>query len=175
MLILGLLLIIVALVVFGYLFFGTSDLEPLDIDLGVFTVELTPLHLFLLGAATLVVLVLGLLLLTLGLRAQRRRRREVKELRKVVEQRPAPEAEASPDRDHLHREPETARDREMVHRDTRAAATEPAPYEREVPQVGNEPTTDRPRVGERTDDTDRPPINLPSDHRDPHPEDRRQP
>lgn len=84
MLILGILLIAVALVVFGYMFFGTSDLAPMDIDLGIFTVQLTPLHLYLLGAATLVVLTLGLLTLVAGLRASRRRRREVKELRKAV-------------------------------------------------------------------------------------------
>ncbi|WP_109470918.1 hypothetical protein [Ornithinimicrobium cavernae] len=84
MLILGLLLIAAALVVFGYMFFGTRDLEPLRVDLGIFTVELTPLHLYLLGAATLVVLVLGLLALAAGLRASRRRRREVKDLRRAV-------------------------------------------------------------------------------------------
>lgn len=84
MLILGLLLAAAALIVFGYMLFGTRDLAALQIDLGVFTVELTPMHLYLLGAATLVVLVLGLLFLTMGLRAQRRRRREVKELRAAV-------------------------------------------------------------------------------------------
>ncbi|WP_162802170.1 hypothetical protein [Ornithinimicrobium murale] len=84
MLILGLLLTAAALIVFGYMLFGTQDLDPLRIDLGVFAVELTPMHLYLLGAATLVVLVLGLFVLTLGLRAQRRRRREVKELRAAV-------------------------------------------------------------------------------------------
>lgn len=86
MLILGLLLAAAALVVFGYMLFGTRDLDPLQIDLGVFAVKLTPMHLYLLGAATLVVLVLGLFFLTLGLRAQRRRRREVKELRAAVHQ-----------------------------------------------------------------------------------------
>lgn len=84
MLILGLLLIIAALVVFGYMFLGTNDLDAMDIDLGIFTVQLTPLHLYLLGAATLIVLVLGLLALAAGMRAARRRRREVKELRKAV-------------------------------------------------------------------------------------------
>lgn len=84
MLILGILLIIAALVVFGYMFLGTNDLDAMDIDLGIFTVQLTPLHLYLLGAATLIVLVLGLLALAAGMRAARRRRREVKELRKAV-------------------------------------------------------------------------------------------
>src|SRR5690606_21721062 len=85
MLILGLLLIIAALVVFGYMFLGTNGLDAMDIDLGIFTVQLTPLHLYLLGAATLIVLALGLLALAAGMRAARRRRREVKELRKAVQ------------------------------------------------------------------------------------------
>jgi hypothetical protein len=84
MLILGVLLIIAALVIFGYMLFGTMDLDPMDIDLGIFTVQLTPLHLFLLGAATLAVLALGLLALAAGMRAARRRRREVKDLRAAV-------------------------------------------------------------------------------------------
>lgn len=127
MLILGLLLAAAALVVFGYMLFGTQDLDPLQIDLGVFTVELTPMHLYLLGAATLVVLVLGLLFLTLGLRAQRRRRREVKELRAAVR-----DGEAGSGRG-VAPEPETAvgRDRHAG-RGTPPGRAGDAPYERDV-------------------------------------------
>lgn len=88
MLVIGILLLIVALVVFGFLWFGTEGLAPIEVDLGVFTASLSPLQLFLLGAATLVVLVLGLVCLVLGLRAARRRRKEVRELRKVAERQP---------------------------------------------------------------------------------------
>lgn len=142
MLILGLLLMAVALVVFGYLLFGTQDLDPLQIDLGVFTVHLTPMHLYLLGAATLVVLVLGLLFLTLGLRAQRRRRREVKELRAAVREGEAgsggvaPAAGAAPGRDR------------HVGRDTAPGRADEAPYEREV-------------AGHRSDDAPPPPPGSP--------------
>ncbi|MCK0113136.1 hypothetical protein MWU75_13380 [Ornithinimicrobium sp. F0845] len=162
MLILGLALVIVALVVFGYLFFGTSDLEPLQIDLGVFTVELTSLQLYLLGAATLVVLVLGLLLATMGLRASRRRQREVKELRKAVEERPP--RDASP----------VERDRAPHDTDRASHDTDRAPYDREVPpppapassdvRSGSGSPTTAPR-GSSTVDEDHSSIDLPSDHR----------
>lgn len=170
MLILGILLVIVALVVFGFLFLGTSDLEPLQIDLGIFTVELTPLHLFLLGAATLVLLVLGLLFLSLGLRASRRRRLEVKELRKEVERRPAPDpmrADPAIDRTpprtaevaapgHEQQTAPTSRQ----HREGAARPDEEAgPFDRTV--------SDGPADSSQIDsDTTKRPVDLPADHRD---------
>ncbi len=87
MLVLGILLTAAALVVFGFLFFGTRNLPSLQVDLGVLTVELTPLQLYLLGAATLVVLVLGLMVLGIGLRRSRRQRKEVRDLRQAVRDR----------------------------------------------------------------------------------------
>lgn len=155
MLILGILLIIVALVVFGYMFFGTSDLPAMDIDLGIFTVQLTPLHLYLLGAATLAVLALGLLTLFAGLRASRRRRHEVKELRKAVRDGDAPRGER----------PSARSDRS----DTRQTTD----YEREVPPPAPAPdgqthgthtaTGTAPTSGTGGDD---PRIALPSDYPD---------
>lgn len=156
MLILGLLLIVVAAVVFGYMFWGTDDLAPLDIDLGVFTVQLTPLHLYLLGAATLVVLVLGLLALATGLRASRRRRKEVKELRKAVH-----DGGTDYGRRTNAREPVAAPVEQPV-RDQRRA-NDPAPYEREVPRDDaryQRDVSSDPQVG-RSDD---PEIALPSDY-----------
>lgn len=164
MLILGLLLIVVALVVFGYLFLGTRDLEPLQIDLSVFTVELTPLHLFLLGAGTLVVLVLGLLFLTLGLRASRRRRHEVKELRKAVQG--TPDHGATPGGGTGGVTGDGDR-RDPTRRDT-PPATQPRPtgpgtgYDREVAPAPKDPDRPRPSGPESTSgDT---PIALPSDY-----------
>ncbi len=84
MLILGLILIIIALVVIGYMWFGTAELGAIPIDLGVFTVQLTPLYIFLLGGAALLVLALGAVILSSGLRRQSRKRREIKDLRKQV-------------------------------------------------------------------------------------------
>lgn len=88
MLVLGIILVLLAVVCFGYLWFGTQSLPATDVDLGVFLVSLTPLQLYLLGAATLVILVVGLALLAAGTRASARRRREVKTLRKQVHDRP---------------------------------------------------------------------------------------
>ena len=179
MLILGLLLIVVAAVVFGYMFFGTSDLEPLDIDLGVFTVQLTPLHLYLLGAATLVILALGLVSLAAGMRASRRRRHEVKELRKAVrdggtdhgrrdrEAVPAPVHETRADQsrtDHARADQSrTDQSRTDGSRTDGSWTNDPAPYEREVPHDGAGPRREVPSDSQaaRSDD---PEIALPSDY-----------
>lgn len=157
MLILGLLLIVVAGVVFGYMFLGTNDLGPLDIDLGVFTVQLTPLHLYLLGAATLVVLALGLMALAAGMRASRRRRHEVKELRKAVRDGGTDHGRRSD-----AREPLPAPVEQPV-RD-RSRADDPAPYEREVPRDdarSHRDVSSDPQAGR----THEPEIALPSDYR----------
>ncbi len=84
MLVLGIVLVLVALVAIGYMWFGTQGQAPLAIDLGAFEINLTPLQLFLLGAACLVVLFLGLVLTLSGMRRQAKRRREVKDLRHQV-------------------------------------------------------------------------------------------
>ena len=174
MLILGLLLIVVAAVVFGYMFFGTSDLEPLDIDLGVFTVQLTPLHLYLLGAATLVILALGLVSLAAGMRASRRRRHEVKELRKAVreggtdhgrrdrEAVPAPADETRVDRTRVD-ETRVDQSRTEGSRTDGSWANDSAPYEREVPHDSADPRREVPSDSQaaRSDD---PEIALPSDY-----------
>lgn len=142
MLILGLLLAVAALVVFGFMYFGTTDLNPLEIDLGIISVQLTPLHLYLLGAATLVVLVLGLFFLTLGLRTSRRRRREVKELRAAVQ-----DGDTTPLQDRQRR----GGDRE------RAGGQERAPVDRVVAPTPRDPgsaPTDPP--SERGPGTSRP-------------------
>lgn len=179
MLILGLLLIAAALVVFGYMFFGTSDLPSLDIDLGVFTVQLTPLHLYLLGAATLVVLALGLLALAAGMKAARRRRQEVKELRKAVrdggtdyDQRGGRREERTPPVTDRRDVTDWNADREVSTRDDfgrsdstdarvgeSAGGIDPTPYEREVPSgyPAAQPSTDGQADGN-------PDIRIPSDY-----------
>lgn len=165
MLILGLLLIVAAAVVFGYMFFGTSDLAPLDIDLGVFTVQLTPLHLYLLGAATLAVLALGLMALAAGMRASRRRRQEVKELRKAVRDGGTDYGRRTEDRDAV---PARADEPSAGHQSTdrprtdRSRANDPVPYEREVPHDGaGYQAAPSDSQAARSDD---PQIALPSDY-----------
>lgn len=170
MLILGLLLIVVAAVVFGYMFFGTSDLAPLDIDLGVFTVELTPLHLYLLGAATLVVLVLGLMALAAGLRASRRRRQEVKELRKAVREGGTDYGRRSSDREPGPAPVDESRVDQSRAVQSRAdqPLTDQTPYEREVPHHSADPReaqSDSSAAG-----SDEPEIALPSDYQRDYPD-----
>ncbi len=171
MLILGLLLIVVAAVVFGYMFFGTSDLEPLDIDLGVFTVQLTPLHLYLLGAATLVVLALGLVALAAGLRASRRRRHEVKELRKAVRD-GGTDGRHSGDREAMPAPVDETRadhSRTDQSRTDQSMANDPAPYEREVHHDGAGHQRQVPSDSQAAPTHD-PEIALPSDHQRSHPD-----
>lgn len=120
MLVLGILLLVIALVVLGFMYFGTEGLDPLEIDLGAFTAQLTPLHLYLLGAATLVVLCLGLLLLVTGLKRQRRRAKEVKVLREQVQ----------------HREPSTPQPRDRSTPPTGPRVTPAAPDRGAPPATG---------------------------------------
>lgn len=85
MLVIGLILVLIALVVVGFVAFGTAGLDKVEIDLGVLTANLNPLEIFGLGALSIVVLVLGLLLVFTGLRRQRRKRKELQELRHKAE------------------------------------------------------------------------------------------
>ena len=119
MLILGLILIIIALVVIGYMWFGTAELGAIPIDLGVFTVQLTPLYIFLLGGAALLVLALGAVMLSSGLRRQSHKRREIKDLRKQV-------AHDHP-RDRSH-DDDRARQDDRAGRDDRVVRDEPVPH-----------------------------------------------
>ncbi|CAN5608378.1 hypothetical protein BH23ACT6_BH23ACT6_10910 [soil metagenome] len=95
----GLILVILALIVVVYVMFATSGLEPMSIDWGVFTADLTPLQLFFLGATTIVVMAIGTLMLSIGLKKQGEKRAEVKRLRKEVkkgqEEQPRDGGEAS--------------------------------------------------------------------------------
>lgn len=130
MIVIGVILAVVALVIVGFMLFGTRDLGPIDVDLGVLTAQLTPMHLYLLGAATLIIFVLGLFFLSLGLRAQRRHRREVKELRAAVR-----DGSGDPQPPERYGRGDTGHDagRDSGHRRSHDPA--PAPYEREVPDA----------------------------------------
>jgi cytoskeletal protein RodZ len=93
----GLILIILAIIVVIYVIFATVGLEPMSIDWGVFTADLTPLQLFLLGAVTVLVLAMGSVMLSVGLKTQGEKRAEVKRLRKEVEKsKESRSAEAEP-------------------------------------------------------------------------------
>lgn len=85
MLFIGLFLVLVALVTIGFMWFGTTGLTPVEVDLGVFAATLSPLWLFLLGAASVLVLAVGVALVAAGLRRRQRQRRELKDLRRKAE------------------------------------------------------------------------------------------
>ncbi len=85
MFVVGAILIVLAIIVVIYVTFATRNLDPLSIDWGPFTAALTPLQLFFLGAAAILVLAIGAVMFSIGLRTQGSKRAEVKRLRKEVE------------------------------------------------------------------------------------------
>ena len=82
MLALGLILIIVAALVVLTVLFGANN-ASITFDLTLFDVQTTPLGVFLMGAATLLVLVTGLALVQRGTRSQLQLRRDRKELARL--------------------------------------------------------------------------------------------
>lgn len=80
---LGLILVALAVLVLLAVLFGGANL-PTTLDLDVVEVQTTTIGVFLLGCATGLVLLLGLVLMRLGMRRDWRRRRELKRARAVV-------------------------------------------------------------------------------------------
>lgn len=162
MLVIGLILILVALVVIGYMLFGTANLDSLEIDLGVMTVSLNPLQIFLLGAISVLILAVGTVLLFSGMRRQRRKRKELHDLRaqaSVADRRQAERAEPGPaprDRDRVVREDD---DRRALQDDDRRTRDDDRRASTEDDRSGH----DQPARG--TGDSGR--IDLPMDHRTP--------
>jgi hypothetical protein len=79
MLVLGIVLVLLAAGALLAALFGGRD-DAADLDLGVLSVETTTMGVFLIGAATLLVFVIGLELIRSGTRRANRRRKERKEL-----------------------------------------------------------------------------------------------
>lgn len=82
MLALGIILVLLAAGVIVAALFGGAG-QPASFDLGVVDVETNTLGVFLLGAGTLLLLVIGLGLIRSGLARARRRRQERKELNRL--------------------------------------------------------------------------------------------
>lgn len=174
MLVIGLILIVIALVVVGYMWFGTTGLPGIDIDLAVFTLHLTPLEIFFLGAASILVLAIGTVLFAKGLRRQRARRKELRELRHIAEEKGAHDRvvrDDSPGR-------EPARDREQRTAPGRATgsaqgrpagerASERGAFDRPASDTragdvsSGDGAPDRPATGDRAADD----VQLPMDHK----------
>lgn len=151
MLVIGLILVLIALVVVGFMAFGTANLDKVEIDLGVLTANLNPLEIFGLGALCIVVLVLGLLLMFTGLRRQRRKRKELHELRQKADlaERAAPRQDARPETRHQTR-PQARPEARPQARPESGAPQQSLPSDRAVrrdpgtPPDGDRIVTDRP-------------------------------
>jgi hypothetical protein len=79
MLVLGIILVILAAGALLAALFGGRD-DAADLDLGVISVETTTMGVFLIGAATLLIFVIGLELIRSGTRRANRHRKERKQL-----------------------------------------------------------------------------------------------
>lgn len=141
MLVVGLILVVLALVMIGFMLFGDTSVTGVDVDLGVVTLDLTPLEIFGLGAAVVFVLTLGLWLTTAGLRRQRAKRKELKELRHIADARGTQPDTARRDGTRT----DTARHDTARHDDARSRR-DVAPV---VDDTRDRPVADRPRRGEQ--------------------------
>jgi hypothetical protein len=79
MLVLGIILVILAAGALLAALFGGRD-DAADLDLGVLSIETTTMGVFLIGAATLLIFVIGLELIRSGTRRANRHRKERKQL-----------------------------------------------------------------------------------------------
>lgn len=94
MFVLGIILLLVAVGVLVAVLSGGSN-QPATFDLGLVAIQTNTLGVFLLGAATVLLLVVGLMLLVAGIRRGRRRRQERKKLNRLTEQLETREGAAS--------------------------------------------------------------------------------
>ncbi|MDQ3616341.1 MAG: hypothetical protein M3393_06915 [Actinomycetota bacterium] len=85
MLALGLVLVVISVAALVAALAGGSN-DPVTFDLGLFAVETKALGVFLLGAATVLLFVMGLELIRSGVRLTNRRRKEHKELNRLSAQ-----------------------------------------------------------------------------------------
>lgn len=93
MLTLGVILLLVAIVTIVAVAAGASE-EPVVVELGWVSVDVEPLVLFLVGGATVLLLVVGVELIRGGVARANRRRKERKELIRRAEELEAREAQA---------------------------------------------------------------------------------
>lgn len=112
MVVFGLILLILALLVIGYVWLATGGMDPVSIDYGILNVELTPLWFFFAGGITLAVATSGLWLMGVGAKASARRAKEVRELRRQAQ-----------DAGH---QPQRGRDRDTLGKGTDRGTTAPA-------------------------------------------------
>lgn len=140
MFVLGLILVLIALVVILFVALATSGLPSMEIDWTIFTAQLSPLQLYFLGAATVLVLAIGMAMLVAGMRKQSTKRAEVRRLRQEVKASGGPADSASA------RPADSARpgDREPAQAPDREVRPEPARDRDTTRAPGQSPETQRP-------------------------------
>ena len=98
MLVLGLVLVVISAVFLVAVLTGGSN-DPATFDLGLFNVDTSTLGVSLLGAATVLLFVMGLELIRSGVRRTNRARKDKKELHRRAEQHEA-DSHREPTTDH---------------------------------------------------------------------------
>lgn len=86
MVIVGLILLLLALAVIGYMWFATQGMAPVDIDYGILNVSLEPFWLFVAGGVALAAATSGLWIMGVGARSRARKAKEVRELRRQAKE-----------------------------------------------------------------------------------------
>lgn len=108
MVIFGLILLLLALAVIGFMWFATAGMASVNIDYGILNVSLTPFWLFVAGGIALAAATCGLWIMAVGARTRTRKAKEVRELRRQAKDADR-RAERASDSATLDRAPATGR------------------------------------------------------------------
>ena len=108
MVIFGLILLLLALAVVGYMWFATAGMAPVDIDYGILNISLEPFWLFVAGGIALAAATSGLWIMGVGAKTKARKSKEMRELRRQAKEADR-RAERSADSASLDRTPATGR------------------------------------------------------------------
>lgn len=159
MVIFGLILLLLALAVIGYMWFATAGMAPVEIDYGILNVSLTPFWLFVAGGIALAVATSGLWLIGVGARSKARKAKEVRELRRQAKEADR-RAERASDSAALDRGATTGRasSTQSSRPSTEARTTHPMTSSNPpiLPRTPRAPGTDGPAQGRSSLDIDRP-------------------
>lgn len=86
MVIFGLILLLLALAVIGYMWFATQGMAPVDIDYGILNISLEPFWLFVAGGIALAAATCGLWIMGVGAKSRARKAKEMRELRRQAKE-----------------------------------------------------------------------------------------
>lgn len=168
MVIFGLILLLLALAVIGYMWFATQGMAPVDIDYGILNISLEPFWLFVAGGIALAAATCGLWIMGVGAKSRARKAKEMRELRRQAKEADR-RAERAGDSASLGRSsgtpaPATPRTTTAPSRTTtQPSGTAPRPTAsstsssgQDAPILPRTPRTDGPTEGHSSLDIDRP-------------------